>query len=68
MSFNRAAVCLIPAAQVRLNAQPVLITDEVPTAQSEVEVERVGDRITGLRVRCACGRVIVAECEYDSIA
>lgn len=64
MITRRQAISIIPAASVRLKPQPVLVTDQVPEAQSAVELLRSGDRVTSLKIQCACGRVIVAACEY----
>jgi len=47
-----------------MSRQPVFITDEQSAASAHVELERDGDRVAGLKVTCACGRVIVAECDY----
>lgn len=55
---------VIPAAHVVMSRQPVFISDEQCPASAHVELERDGDRVAGLKVTCACGRVIVAECDY----
>lgn len=63
--MRRTTNMVIPAAQVRVNPQSVMITDQIPAAKSTVELVKQGDCVTGLKVRCACGREIFAECQYD---
>ena len=66
--MRRNSTTVIPAALVRVNPQPVMITDQIPPTKSSVELVKQGDCVTGLKVRCACGREIFAECQYDNVA
>ncbi|MEZ5940750.1 MAG: hypothetical protein R3C18_05120 [Planctomycetaceae bacterium] len=65
ISTRNRGSCVIPARAVRMTNHPVLITQYEPVVQPEVELTRVDGRVTSMRVQCTCGRVMVAECEYE---
>lgn len=50
-------------------ASPVVSASHPPSAHShqggaQVSLVRDGDRITSIRVQCACGEVIELQCQY----
>ncbi|HTD65792.1 MAG TPA: hypothetical protein VK846_04580 [Candidatus Limnocylindria bacterium] len=58
-----AAVPFQPIASVANAASPAK-THNGHEAKAQVSLVREGDRITGIRVQCACGEVIELQCVY----
>lgn len=65
MSRTSTAGQILSGHQVRVAAQPLMITDKPVDGSPTVQVRRDGGRITEIHVRCPCGELIVMDCEYD---
>ncbi|MBN1676881.1 MAG: hypothetical protein JXR37_37920 [Kiritimatiellae bacterium] len=62
---------IIRGGQVAISRQPKLIRCERRTplpGEIQVEVVREGQKITGIRISCPCGRHAELDCEYSADA
>src|SRR6266481_1135931 len=48
--------------------QPCLPCSVIGNSAPAVSLQRDGDRITQIQIRCACGESIVLDCNYDAEA
>jgi hypothetical protein len=54
---------IIKADQFRLDAKPYVIGSQTGDLKDpEISVRKENDRITGIDVKCTCGRVIHIDC------
>lgn len=56
---------IISGHQVRVAAQPIVVTERSLDGAPQVQLKRDGNRIKEIHIRCGCGELIILDCEYD---
>jgi hypothetical protein len=49
---------------VRISSHPIVIADKHADGTPIVTLRREGDLIKEIQIRCACGELIVLDCDY----
>lgn len=57
---------ILSGSRVRLAPHPIRVANKHPDGTPEVTLRREGHLIKEIHIRCACGELIVLDCEYDA--
>jgi len=56
---------ILSGHRVRLAPHPIVLADKHADGTPIVTLRRDGNVIREIQIRCACGELIVLDCEYD---
>ncbi len=59
---------IISGSHVRLAPHPIVIAEKHADGTPIITLRREGDVIKEIQIRCACGELIVLDCEYAASA
>ncbi|WP_437204147.1 hypothetical protein [Planctomicrobium sp. SH664] len=55
---------IISGHQVRMAPHPIVIADKSAEGTPVVSLRREGNIIREIQIRCACGELIILDCDY----
>jgi len=67
MSKAAANSPILSGHHVRLAPHPIFVADKHADGTPVVTLRREGDAIREIQIRCACGELIVLDCQYETI-
>ncbi|TWT43030.1 hypothetical protein KOR42_45600 [Thalassoglobus neptunius] len=56
---------ILKSNQVRLEEQPVCLSESTLEDHSSIILKRRGELITSIEVTCTCGKVTILDCAYE---
>lgn len=58
---------ILKSNQVRLEEQPICLSESALSDQSSIVLRRKGELITSIEVTCTCGKVTILDCDYEIV-
>ena len=59
---------ILSGQQVRMARHAIVVSDRSADGTPAVSIRREGDVIREIQIRCACGELIILDCEYPALS
>ncbi len=58
---------VISSSGIVVGTRPVVVGGESCATPPRISVQRTGDTVSSIEIRCGCGELIVLECQYENM-
>lgn len=57
---------VLSSSGIVVGTRPVVVGGESCTTPPRISVQKTGDTVSSIEIRCGCGELIVLECQYGN--